>query len=784
MAHPAPAKAHPAPARAQPALEPRQTDKPPWRPKRTREISVSNDEETRQLDHQNLRRIARGNSEAKTYRPEPRYTVADYSMTTVQRKQYWREQAAMEAARLASEPTQEVKQSKERGGRKETAAGPTRPKRVQPGNQLSLEGQFELIMASVTSSVWRYPARGDVACTGCSITDESTQVALKAVIDFANSSLKVKWADMFRDTDPHGNVRRDRYRQQADVAQAADSMALEAQARAMKEVHRLMLDLCTVLRGTSKGNEHIWTAMWSIIRSKPWGTWNEVLKRTQRFHKDCHAALRREFGKAHSLFVTASDARNLLVKCVLTGETRLLQIPPYHVILLHGRWTHAGVGLPGSEGTTPKYVLFAYVMMEPENTDSARFVNYHERMTKQDNMESVMLVLTEMVAETQFSSLEWTPPGTTGVCSQCGNSGRILHPDTEARNSCFECMQYGKAAKKGEREQPKPQIKDTSAPAETASAPVEVEPAPKQGAPPTEIAQRELRLQEAEQEFMRSAQKLEATRRAQEAETGARLAEERALLAQKTYRIPKEAEQGATQLELRAQEAEQEAIWSAQKLEEATRRAQEAETDARLAEERALLAQKTYRTPKETEQGALLIKDTIASEGQQPKRQKRVPAPKGKRDDQCIPTNTEVVGAPPEKDISEQGKARRKVARMAKTAKEAKEAKEASLTETCPSCLELISKAGVHTCDVCSKHMHGWDNCGIQAPGTDPMKRICFPCVNKRGAKKAQPTPGRNRNPATSKRKDTEDKRKDTGSKRKDSEDKRKDAGDQRKRRR
>ncbi len=63
------------------------------------------------------------------------------------------------------------------------------------------------------------------------------------------------------------------------MAEAADSTALEAQAEAMKEVHRLMLVLCAVLKGTKKGNKHIWTAMWSIIRSKPWGTWDEVLKR-------------------------------------------------------------------------------------------------------------------------------------------------------------------------------------------------------------------------------------------------------------------------------------------------------------------------------------------------------------------------------------------------------------------------------------------------------------------------------------------------------------------------
>jgi hypothetical protein len=250
-------------------------------------------------------------------------------------------------------------------------------------------------------------------------------------------------------------------------------------------------------------------------------------------------------------------------------------------------------------------------------------------------------------------------------------------------------MQYGKAARKEEGEQPKPQIKDTR-------APVEVEPASKQGALPTETAQLELRVQEAKQEAMRSKQVAETT---------------------------------ARQAELLIQ-AEQ----------EATRHAQEAEI---VAEEKALLAQRTCRISKETEQGALLIKDTTASEGQQLKRQKKVPAPKGERDDQRIPINTEAVGASP---------------------------KEASLTETCPSCLKPISSAGVHTCYACSKHMHGWRNCGAHAPGQNSMKRICLPC-----AKKAQSTPGRNRDPATSKRKNTEGKHKDTGSKRKDTEDKRKD---------
>jgi hypothetical protein len=80
------------------------------------------------------------------------------------------------------------------------------------------------------------------------------------------------------------------------------------------------------------------------------------------------------------------------------------------------------------------------VMMEPEGADPARFANYSNR-TREQNMESVMFVLTEMLTEAQFSSLEWTPPGKAGVCSQCGNPDRILHPDVGAE-SCFECKQY------------------------------------------------------------------------------------------------------------------------------------------------------------------------------------------------------------------------------------------------------------------------------------------------------------------------------------------------------
>ena len=224
-------------------------------------------------------------------------------------------------------------------------------------------------------------------------------------------------------------------------------------------------------------------------------------------------------------------------------------------------------------------------------------------------------------------------------------------------------MQYGKAARKEEGEQPKPQIKDTS-------APVEVEPASKQGALPTEIAQPEPRVQEAEQEFMRLKQV---------AETTARQAEE-----------AMQAEQEATRL---AQEAQ----IVARLAEEKELRAQEAQFVVRLAEEKALLAQReeeemTRKAVQVTrsaveaelaaEQGALPTRDTIAPEGQQPKRQKKVPAPKGGRDGQRIPTNTEVVGASPENETPEQGKARRKATRMAKAAKEEAEAREASLTET------------------------------------------------------------------------------------------------------
>jgi hypothetical protein len=219
---------------------------------------------------------------------------------------------------------------------------------------------------------------------------------------------------MFKGSLPTGGVDRDRFRQQASLNKfATKATSPEDMQKAMAVVTELVSELATVFEGFRSGSD-IRFEMWSLIKSIAHGSWEEVIERAQRIHKDCHAVMFAEFGEVHSLFVCGRDPRVIRVTCLLTGTSRLLHMKPYSITLLHGRWAHGGLGLPGSERDISHYVFFAYVLLRVGDDSLARYVNYGLD-DKASKMEEVLFMLTDVLAAEDYSSLDWTPEGTADM---------------------------------------------------------------------------------------------------------------------------------------------------------------------------------------------------------------------------------------------------------------------------------------------------------------------------------------------------------------------------------
>ena len=279
--------------------------------------------------------------------------------------------------------------------------------------QKPISERFCALTVSLNDTGWVYTVpQQPTAAAGCTISSPSITRILDEFVKIANDpSSQIPWCNMFQDTLPSGEVIRDQRRQQTSMGPvAAKATSQDSMRQAMDSVKALATHLAKDFEGFTSESD-IYFDMWSFIKSVPSGNWDDVMDRLQRFHKDCHAVMFREFGEVHSLFVCMCHPRNLLVTCLRTGKPMLLRMQPYSVTLLHGRWAHAGVGLPFcSPDDTPHYVLFSYVFMQARNNSSTRFVNY-SLLSQHDKMESVSFLLTEDLVDADRSSLGWTPAG-------------------------------------------------------------------------------------------------------------------------------------------------------------------------------------------------------------------------------------------------------------------------------------------------------------------------------------------------------------------------------------
>jgi hypothetical protein len=255
--------------------------------------------------------------------------------------------------------------------------------------------------------------------------------------DGAKEVPTISWMTLFRRDLVSGEFR-DKFRHMAQLKTFQDKFgSMQERQRAIGLLEQVAFKLAKSLEGFS-GVENVSVLVWGVLRSRPGGSWRDVVARAQRYHRDCSRSITAEFGPVHSLFVGGPDDRYIRIVCPETGEEKLMYLEAYGAGLLHGRWVHSGFGIPRTLNARDAYVLFAHVVMTPIGTIPGCWVS-----TKAWKINKVFMVLTEEVAlDENATSLDFDK-AVVGTCSQCCVGKKTLHPCFEhtcARRMCFPCM--------------------------------------------------------------------------------------------------------------------------------------------------------------------------------------------------------------------------------------------------------------------------------------------------------------------------------------------------------